>query len=177
MIKETILNILTMRDVINKYRIPIKKDMCNCPFHKDKTASMKIYDKTFYCFSCHRGGDLIQFVEFLFNLNFQEAMEKINYDFGLNLKTRGFFKKEDILKIQKKYEEQKQKEMKIKEKNNLLLNQACLRYRIYNNILKKIKKQTNRENWEENVEIISYLQEKLEILDLYIENKLNNMLK
>ena len=78
-----------MKDMLNKYGIEIKKYMCHCPFHKDNSPSMKVYEKSFYCFSCNRTGDLIEFVKQYFNLNFQEAMEKINYDINLGLKTRG----------------------------------------------------------------------------------------
>lgn len=42
--------------------------------------------KAFNCFSCNRTGDLISFVEQLFNISFKEAMEKINQDFNLKLK-------------------------------------------------------------------------------------------
>ena len=61
--KEEILSLLNMKDILNKYGIKIKKYMCNCPFHKDNSPSMKIYDKSFYCFSCNRTGDFIEFVK------------------------------------------------------------------------------------------------------------------
>lgn len=171
-LKEAILNVLTMKDIINKYNIPVNRQMCNCPFHKDKTASMKIYENTFYCFSCNRAGDLIQFVQYLFGLNFQEAMEKINYDFNLGLQTRGIFNKKEIIKIQKEYEEKKNKELAEKQKQNELLNKACKKVRIYNNILNKLHNEITIQNWEENVQAIIYLQEKIELLENYIDKKI-----
>ena len=176
-LKEAILNVLTMKDIINKYNIPVNRQMCNCPFHKDKTASMKIYENTFYCFSCNRTGDLIQFVQYLFGLNFQEAMEKINYDFNLGFKTRGLFNKKEIIKKQKEYEEKKNKELAQKQKENQLLNKACKKVRIYRKILQKFHNEITFENWEDKVEVIAYLQEKIELLEIYIDNKLQSMIK
>ena len=40
-----------------------------CPFHYEKTPSLRIYDEPergFYCFGCHEGGDVIRFVQLLF---------------------------------------------------------------------------------------------------------------
>ena len=56
-----------------------------CPFHNEKTPSMKIYEKDYHCFGCGEHGDVITFVQKLFNLSFQEALKKIDIDFGLNL--------------------------------------------------------------------------------------------
>ena len=48
--KDEILNILNMKDILNKYGIEIKKYMCHCPFHKDNSPSMKVYEKSFIVF-------------------------------------------------------------------------------------------------------------------------------
>lgn len=58
-----------------------------CPFHADKTASMKVYsgDRGFHCFGCHTGGSVIDFVMKLFNLSFWEACVRLNEDFRLGL--------------------------------------------------------------------------------------------
>lgn len=58
-----------------------------CPFHNEKTPSMKIYSgsRGFYCFGCGMSGSVIDFVMQYFNLNFQEAITKLNDDFNLGL--------------------------------------------------------------------------------------------
>lgn len=43
--------------------------MCRCPFHSDKTPSMKINETYYYCFGCHSTGDVIDFTARLFNLS------------------------------------------------------------------------------------------------------------
>ncbi|MDE5649304.1 MAG: DNA primase [Oscillospiraceae bacterium] len=78
---------LSMPDLVKGYGIEInRKDYCNCPFHAEKTPSMHIMEKGYYCFGCGEGGDHIKFVQKLFNLeNPLDAAKKINEDFGLGL--------------------------------------------------------------------------------------------
>ena len=77
---------LTMSEVLERYGYePNKKGFMCCPFHLEKAPSMKIYEKDYHCFGCGEHGDVITFVQKLFNLSFQEALKKIDIDFGLNL--------------------------------------------------------------------------------------------
>ena len=77
---------LTMCEVLERYGYePNKKGFMCCPFHLEKTPSMRIYEKDYHCFGCGEHGDVITFVQKLFNLSFQEALKKIDIDFGLNL--------------------------------------------------------------------------------------------
>ena len=34
------------------YGLNVRKDTALCPFHSEKTASMKLYHDHFYCFGC-----------------------------------------------------------------------------------------------------------------------------
>lgn len=83
---QTIKDRLTMREVLERYGYETNRKgfMC-CPFHREKTPSMKIFDKDYHCFGCGGHGDIITFVQKLFNLSLQEALKKIDIDFGLNL--------------------------------------------------------------------------------------------
>ncbi|MDR1475596.1 MAG: DNA primase [Holosporales bacterium] len=58
-----------------------------CPFHQEKTPSCKVDDGKgfFYCFGCGASGDAIDFVRKTENLSFQEAVEKLALQFGLDL--------------------------------------------------------------------------------------------
>ena len=56
-----------------------------CPFHAEKTPSMKLYDRTYHCFGCGAHGSVIDFVGNLFNLSPLDAARKLNADFGLHL--------------------------------------------------------------------------------------------
>lgn len=50
---------------------------CRCPFHGEKTASLSIndIDGMFYCFGCHVGGTVIQFVQQIESLTFMETVK------------------------------------------------------------------------------------------------------
>ena len=83
---QTIKYRLTMREVLERYGYTAdRKGFICCPFHNEKTPSMRIYDKDYHCFGCGEHGDVITFVQKMFNLSFQEALKKIDVDFGLDL--------------------------------------------------------------------------------------------
>ena len=58
-----------------------------CPFHEEKTPSFSVDpDKgLYYCFGCHRGGDVLSFVMQTENLSFPEAVESLARRFGVSL--------------------------------------------------------------------------------------------
>lgn len=58
--------------------------MIRCPFHNDRTPSMKLNMNYFYCFGCGSSGDVIDFVGRLFGLSAYNAARKLANDFGLN---------------------------------------------------------------------------------------------
>lgn len=83
---QTIKDRLTMRDVLLHYGYePNRAGFVCCPFHNEKTPSMKIFEKDYHCFGCGEHGDTISFVQKLFSLSFSDALKKIDLDFGLNL--------------------------------------------------------------------------------------------
>lgn len=71
---EEIKEIVTMRDVLQKYGISVLRNgMVSCPFHKDKSPSMKVYEDSFFCFSCGANGDIFTFVQMMEEVSFKEA--------------------------------------------------------------------------------------------------------
>lgn len=68
---------VSVKDAANFYGIKVSKDgMCNCIFHKDRHPSMKV-DSRYYCFSCQRTGDVIDFISQLFSINTKDAYLKL----------------------------------------------------------------------------------------------------
>lgn len=174
MLKNDILKVLTIRDITNYYGIKINNNMCKCPFgHKDNSPSMKIYDKTntFYCFACHKSGDFIKMVQLLFNLNFQQAMEKINDDFKLGLNTKSSYNKEQIIKLEKQKQLKKMQEEEQKQKENAIFEKLCSRRLLYQKLINDYKKQITIFNWEDLTTTISYLQNKIGFIDICIYDK------
>ena len=83
---QTIKDRLTMSEVLLHYGYqPNKAGFVCCAFHREKTASMKVYEKSFHCFGCGANGDVISFVKDLFSLSFPDTLKKIDLDFNLNI--------------------------------------------------------------------------------------------
>ena len=84
-----IKRLLPARQVAEFYGFqPDRSSFIKCPFHTgDHTASLKLYDGEggFHCFGCGAHGSVIDFVMRLFDLNFRQAVLRINSDFRLGL--------------------------------------------------------------------------------------------
>ena len=77
---------LLMPDVARFYGLKINRaGFAACPFHPDKTPSLKIYEEHYHCFGCGAHGDLTDFVAKLFCISQYDAAVKLNADFGLHL--------------------------------------------------------------------------------------------
>ena len=68
---------------------PDSRGFMSCPFHHDPTPSLKIYDagsrKGWYCFGCHAGGSVIDFVMKLESCSFNAAVKAIDRHLNLGL--------------------------------------------------------------------------------------------
>ena len=60
-----------------------RSGMVCCPFHNDRTPSMKLNEGYFYCFGCGAHGDVIDLTAGLFQVSSSEAASKLAADFGL----------------------------------------------------------------------------------------------
>lgn len=56
-----------------------------CPFHGEKTASLKVYEKDFHCYGCGAHGSVIDFVALLLGIDPLAAVKRLNEDFNLGL--------------------------------------------------------------------------------------------
>jgi DNA primase len=63
--------------------LPLKRAGANfvalCPFHKEKTPSFNVnpHRQIFYCFGCHKGGDVFAFVKEFESVDFPEAVRRL----------------------------------------------------------------------------------------------------
>lgn len=88
---EAIRGRVTMEDVYKRYGFqPNRAGFLVCPFHTEKTASLKMYDsgRKWKCFGCGKGGSVIDFVMELYGIDFRQAVTRINNDFGLGIITK-----------------------------------------------------------------------------------------
>lgn len=62
-IYEAVRSKVNLRMAAEKYGMDIgKNSMVRCPFHDDRTPSMKLNNKYYYCFGCGAKGDVISLV-------------------------------------------------------------------------------------------------------------------
>jgi DNA primase len=92
--------------------VPLKRAGANfsalCPFHKEKTPSFSVSPgkQIFYCFGCHKGGDVFRFIQEYESITFVEAVRRLAERAGLALEaftgdgdTKARFVKETLLQI------------------------------------------------------------------------------
>ena len=78
---------VSVKEAAEYYGLEVKRgNMVCCPFHNDRTPSMKLNEDYFYCFGCGATGDVIDLVARLFDLSSYEAAQKLAADFGLDPK-------------------------------------------------------------------------------------------
>ena len=76
-----------------------------CPFHKEKTPSFVVSEEKqiYTCFGCGATGDVIEFVQKYYNLDFPEALQKLADSCGVNIESSytGAKNKDDLYSINK----------------------------------------------------------------------------
>ena len=78
-----------------------------CPFHQEDTASFHVYTDTnsYYCFGCHRGGNVFTYVMEKEHVNFTEALQILCDRAGIRLPDQRGKKTVNIHDIMKLSEE------------------------------------------------------------------------
>ena len=85
---DQVKSLVTIQDVAEHYGFhPNRAGYICCPFHREKSASLKLYSdqRGWCCFGCGAGGTVIDFVMKLFDIPFRQAILRINADFALGL--------------------------------------------------------------------------------------------
>ena len=98
-----------------------------CPFHNDSHPSLHVYqgDGGYHCFVCGAGGDVINFVQRLFGLDFMDACKKMDQDFRLHLGVGETRSKEEREAAERAFRERVERKQRHEERRKLL-------YSIYN---------------------------------------------
>lgn len=107
---EAVKQSVTTRQAAELYGIRVNRaGKTNCPFHNDRTPSMKV-DKRFHCFGCGADGDVIDFTEQLYGIDAKSAAEKLAADFQIPYTHH---KRKELVKkpVRKKSEEQMYREL------------------------------------------------------------------
>lgn len=87
---EQIRNATDIVEIISSY-LPLKKQgrefsVC-CPFHNEKTPSFTVvpHKQIFYCFGCHKGGDVFKFLCEYENISYPEAIKRLAERAGIEI--------------------------------------------------------------------------------------------
>ena len=153
---EQIKELYSMRDILERYGLPKpnRSGFICCPFHKEKTASMKIYQKDFHCFGCGANGDIFTFVMLMDGISFKEAFKELggNSDNSFSARKR-------IYQAQKKREMQQKTEEKLKKKREI----TSMLLDIYREYLKRLKPLSDA--WANTYNALQYQEYLWEILN------------
>ena len=69
---------ISMPDILAQYGIPVRRNMCKCPFHGvDKHPSMKVFKDGLNCFTCGWRGDVFDFVMAMDRCDFKTAFKAL----------------------------------------------------------------------------------------------------
>ena len=71
-----------MDEIVRRYGIRINRSgFISCPFHSEKTASMKLYKDSFHCFGCGENGDIFKFIQKMDDCDFKTAFYSLGGTF------------------------------------------------------------------------------------------------
>ena len=102
---------LSMREVALHFGYtPNRAGFIKSPFKEERTASCKLYERSFYDFSANVGGDTIRFVSLVLGVNNWQACEYLIGAFHLPLSLSGDTDTQE--QIQRRQEEQKRQQEK-----------------------------------------------------------------
>lgn len=77
---------INIKEALTYYGIEFNRyGFARCPFHSEKKESLHTKGNIFICFGCGIKGDIVNFVQMTYHLDFKDALEKIDIDFGLGL--------------------------------------------------------------------------------------------
>lgn len=79
---------------------------CDCIFHKEKTASMKLYEDSWYSFCCGMHGDVIDLMKHLHGVSFKEACRLLSGE-EVGAKTR---RAVAVSKLRQKYAQERKRQ-------------------------------------------------------------------
>lgn len=82
---QTVKAAVTARQAAEMYGLKVgRNSLTCCPFHQDKTPSMKVDDR-YYCFGCGVTGDAVDLTVQLLGLSPKDAALRLAADFGIEI--------------------------------------------------------------------------------------------
>lgn len=75
---------LPMEEYAGRY-VTVKNHKAICPFHEEKTASLRLWSDRFKCFGCGAGGDVITFASQYHQLSVKDTIRMLSHELGIGL--------------------------------------------------------------------------------------------
>lgn len=116
-----IKNQIKMPEMLEFYGFDIgRQKRIPCPFHSGTDRNCGVKDSYIHCFVCGESADQINFVIKYFNLDFKEAITKINNDFNLCLPIgEKLNRRKQIDMAKRSFKARQEREKKKQEENRL----------------------------------------------------------
>ncbi len=137
----------------------------SCPFHEEKTPSLKIDPErqSFFCFGCSFGGDSITFIQKLYGLSFKDACKHLNMN--------------EPLKINSEQQKKRALVNDFREWEKSLKNELTDYYREFKAITRDLKTWEEAEEFEDDFNLMPLAEYFLEILTNGIDEDKYNLYK
>ncbi|MCL2864574.1 MAG: CHC2 zinc finger domain-containing protein [Lachnospiraceae bacterium] len=118
---EMIKDAYSMTHILGRYGIKVNRaGFANCPFHNEKTSSMKVYTRDYHCFGCGSNGDIFTFVQLIDGIDFKDAF----YSLGGTYDKPTYKSQLLLYRANKKKERRQIEEARLRQKrrhNNMLI--------------------------------------------------------
>ena len=137
----------------------------SCPFHSEKTPSLKIDTERqrFYCFGCGVSGDSISFVQKLHGLNFKDALRYLNL--------------EELPKINSEQQKKRALVKDFREWEKSLKNELVDYYREFKSITRDLKTWEEVEEFQDDFHLMPIVEAYLDILTNGTDEEKYNLMK
>ena len=94
---------VSMKNLINHFNIKVnRQNFIICPFHNENTASLKIYENSFYCFGCQRAGTVIDFTMYYLDIDILQATKYLAKVFNIAINEKLTIREKYIQDISKR---------------------------------------------------------------------------
>ena len=131
---------LDFRTATEYYGIQYHNGKALCPFHAEKTGSFSIKNNYGCCYGCGWHGDIVDFVQNYFNLDFKTAIQKLNDDFMLGLQIGRTLCRDDKKRIaeeRKRIEEEQAKKSAQKAEDLMQIERLIRQFAFIEKVLAK----------------------------------------
>lgn len=90
---------VSMQNILDYYGYKPKHGFIVCPFHAENAPSLKVYQSSWHCFGCKRGGSVIDFVMEHESCSYSTALVAIDTTFHLGLSHPVFDPQSNLKKL------------------------------------------------------------------------------